>query len=50
VLQGGSSKSLTPKSAYMDDLVIFLKGWFKDTLPHAPITRLALMRLDGDLY
>lgn len=30
--------------------VEFLKGWFKDTLPDAPIEKLALMRLDGDLY
>jgi len=28
----------------------FLKGWFKDTLPHAPVDRLAVLRLDGDLY
>lgn len=28
----------------------FLKGWFKDTLPTAPIERLSLLRLDGDLY
>jgi hypothetical protein len=34
----------------LDDRVQFLKGWFKDTLPHAPISRLAVMRLDGDLY
>jgi hypothetical protein len=34
----------------LDDQVRFLKGWFKDTLPTAPIERLALMRLDGDLY
>lgn len=34
----------------LDDRVTFLKGWFKDTLPQAPIERLALMRLDGDLY
>lgn len=30
--------------------VRFLKGWFKDTLPNAPIDRLAVMRLDGDYY
>ena len=29
---------------------MFLKGWFKDTLPVAPITRLAILRLDGDMY
>lgn len=34
----------------LDDQVGFLKGWFKDTLPTAPIERLAVMRLDGDLY
>jgi O-methyltransferase len=34
----------------LDDQVIFLKGWFKDTLPGAPISNLAVMRLDGDLY
>ena len=34
----------------LDDQVKFLKGWFKDTLPAAPIERLALLRLDGDLY
>jgi O-methyltransferase len=34
----------------LDDQVRFLKGWFRDTLPHAPIQRLAVLRLDGDLY
>lgn len=34
----------------LDERVRFLKGWFKDTLPTAPIERLALMRLDGDYY
>ena len=34
----------------LDEQVKFLKGWFKDTLPIAPIGRLALMRLDGDMY
>jgi O-methyltransferase len=34
----------------LDDRVRFLKGWFKDTLPGAPIGRLAVMRLDGDFY
>lgn len=39
-------------SAYglLDDQVRFLEGWFRDTLPTAPIDRLALLRLDGDLY
>lgn len=34
----------------LDEQVRFLKGWFKDTLPQAPIEQLALMRLDGDFY
>ena len=28
----------------------FLEGWFADTLPHAPIERLAVLRMDGDMY
>lgn len=38
------------KYALMDDQVRFLKGWFKDTLPAAPIEKLAILRLDGDMY
>jgi hypothetical protein len=34
----------------LDDQVRFLKGWFRDSLPSAPIERLAILRLDGDLY
>jgi hypothetical protein len=34
----------------LDDRVMFLKGWFKDTLSNAPIEKLAILRLDGDLY
>lgn len=34
----------------LDGQVRFLKGWFKDTLPAAPIERLAVLRLDGDIY
>ncbi len=34
----------------LDDQVWFLKGWFKDTLPTASIEKLAVLRLDGDLY
>jgi len=34
----------------LDDQVRFLKGWFKDTLPNAPIEQLAVLRLDGDMY
>jgi len=34
----------------LDDQVKFIKGWFKDSLPGAPIKSLALLRLDGDMY
>jgi O-methyltransferase len=34
----------------LDDQVIFLEGWFRDTLPTAPIEALSILRLDGDLY
>jgi O-methyltransferase len=34
----------------LDDRVIFVEGWFKDTLPRLPASPLALLRLDGDMY
>jgi hypothetical protein len=34
----------------LDDQVRFLKGYFADTMPNAPIDRVAILRLDGDLY
>jgi len=34
----------------LDDRVKFLVGWFKDTLPTAPMEALSVMRLDGDMY
>jgi O-methyltransferase len=34
----------------LDEQVKFLKGWFRDTLPVAPIKHLAVARLDGDMY
>ncbi|MGB7263446.1 MAG: TylF/MycF family methyltransferase [Albidovulum sp.] len=34
----------------LDDQVRFLKGWFSETLPTAPIDKLAILRLDGDMY
>jgi O-methyltransferase len=38
------------KYGLLDGQVRFLEGWFKDTLPGAPIERLAVARLDGDMY
>lgn len=34
----------------LDDQVRFLKGWFRDTLVEAPIEKLSVLRLDGDMY
>jgi O-methyltransferase len=34
----------------LDANVKFLKGWFCDTLPTAPIQSIAILRMDGDLY
>jgi O-methyltransferase len=42
--------SLFERYDLLDDRVRFLKGWFRDSLPSAPIERLALLRVDGDLY
>jgi Macrocin-O-methyltransferase (TylF) len=38
------------KYGLLDEQVKFLVGWFKDTLPTVPIERLAILRLDGDIY
>jgi len=38
------------KYGLLDEQVKFLKGWFKDTLSSVPIKKLALIRLDGDMY
>jgi O-methyltransferase len=34
----------------LDEQVCFLPGWFRDTLPAAPIDRISVLRLDGDMY
>jgi O-methyltransferase len=38
------------KFGLLDEQVVFLPGLFKDTLPTAPVERLAVLRLDGDMY
>ncbi len=43
-------KSNFAKYGLLTANVNFLKGWFKDTLPTAPIEKLSLLRLDGDMY
>jgi O-methyltransferase len=34
----------------MSDQVHLVKGWFKDTVPLAKVEKIAVLRLDGDLY
>ena len=43
-------RQLFQRYGLLDDKVQFLKGWFKDSLPIAPIEQLAILWLDGDLY
>jgi len=38
------------KYGLLDNQVKFVKGYFKDTLEDAPIEKIALLRLDADLY
>jgi hypothetical protein len=38
------------KFGLLDVQVVFLPGWFKDTLASAPVERLAVLRLDCDMY
>jgi O-methyltransferase len=34
----------------LSDEVVFIPGWFRETLPDAPVPALAILRLDADLY
>lgn len=34
----------------LDDQVVFLEGWFKDTLPPLESKQFAVIRLDGDMF
>jgi O-methyltransferase len=34
----------------IDDNLIFVKGWFRDTMPKLNIDKLSILRLDGDMY
>lgn len=34
----------------LDNQVVFLEGWFSESLPQAPIKQLSIIRLDGDMY
>ena len=34
----------------LDDQVVFVEGWFQDTMPAVDAEALAVLRLDGDMY
>lgn len=34
----------------LSERVRFVEGWFEDTLPTLPVERIAVLRLDGDMY
>jgi len=38
------------KCGVLDDNVIFVKGWFKDTMRNIDIDKISVLRLDGDMY
>lgn len=38
------------KFGLLDDQVRFIQGFFSESLPNAPVEKLALLRLDGDMY
>jgi len=43
-------QELFKRYGLLDEQVKFLEGWFKDTLAEAPIRKISILRLDGDLY
>jgi O-methyltransferase len=43
-------KNSFEKYGLLDERVVFMPGWFKDTLGETPSDQLALLRLDGDMY
>lgn len=45
-----SVKENFKKFDLLTDQVQFLKGFFSETLPTAPIEKLSILRLDGDMY
>ena len=43
-------KSNFARLGLLDERVLFLKGFFSETLPAAPAEPFSLIRLDGDIY
>ncbi len=45
-----SVKNNFARYGLFDEQVVFLKGFFSETLPKAPIRQLSILRVDADLY
>ena len=45
-----SVKDHFDRFGFLDDQVVFLKGWFRDTMKDVPSAQIAVLRLDGDMY
>lgn len=43
-------KSNFSRYELLDSRTHFVKGWFKDTVPFAPVDSISVLRLDGDMY
>ncbi|HEX7960254.1 MAG TPA: TylF/MycF/NovP-related O-methyltransferase [Terriglobales bacterium] len=43
-------KSNFAKYELLDERTKFVKGWFRDTIPSNEIRKIAVLRLDGDMY
>ena len=42
--------SLKKWKVYDENRVFITKGWFNETLPQSPVTKISFLRADGDLY
>ena len=38
------------KYELLDERTQFVKGWFRDTIPHSEVKNISVLRLDGDMY
>jgi len=43
-------KSNFREFGFLDERVLFLKGWFSETMPKVPSKQISVLRLDGDMY
>jgi len=43
-------KALFDRYQLLDEQVVFIEGWFRDTVPKMAVDEIAVLRIDGDLY